>query len=104
MKTLDEACKLLPSCNWWIKADGADVVRSLEESVKLEWNGDVDLGDGACQDLHEEYCHRLEVIAKLDTDVSDRGRVLNSVPTVEEILSDIHNDLLFVHDRKYYKQ
>ena len=98
MKTLDIACKLLPRSNWWIKADGVDVISSLEESVKLEWNGDVDLGDGAWQKLYEEYCHRLEVVKKLDADVG----VLDSVPTLEGILSDIHNDLVFIHDRKYY--
>ena len=66
VKTLGGACQLLPCSNWWIKADGADVINSLEESVKLEWNGDVDHGDGAWQKLHEEYCCRLKVINKLD--------------------------------------
>ena len=47
--------------------------------VLVGWSGIV-LGDGACQKLHEEYCHRLEVIEKLDADVSDRERVLNSGP------------------------
>ena len=100
MKTLDEACQLLPSANWWIKADGVDVVISLEESVRLEWYGDVDLGDGACQKLFEEYRCRLEVIEELDANVSNMERVLNCVPTLEEILRHIRKDLLFIHDRK----
>lgn len=44
MKVIEEALRLLPSANWWIKADGVDVISSLEESMRLEWNGDVDLG------------------------------------------------------------
>ena len=56
----------------------------------------VDLGDGACQ----KYRRRLEVIEEVDANVSDMDRVLNSVPTLQEILCDICKDLLFIHDRK----
>ena len=51
--------------HWWIKSDGCDVVSSLMESMRNEWNGDVDLGDGAVQKLHAEYCKRLELIEDL---------------------------------------
>ena len=41
---------------------------SLEESVKLKWNGDVDFGDGKLQKLYKTYCQRLlglEELSKL---------------------------------------
>ena len=48
---MEEAHRLLPSAKWWIKADGVDLITSLRESVKFEWNGDVDTGDGYTQEL-----------------------------------------------------
>ena len=59
MKTLVDAHKILPNAKWWIKADGCDVISSLEESQRLVWNGDIDLGDGACEKLHQEYLDNL---------------------------------------------
>ena len=41
---------------------------SLEESIKLEWNGDVDFGDGKLQKLYKTYRQRLlglEELSKL---------------------------------------
>ena len=49
---LDEAVKVLPNEEWWIKSDGCDVIPGLTESVRLEWSGDVDLGDGSLQKQH----------------------------------------------------
>ena len=37
------------------QGDGCDVTTSLEELVRNEWNGDVDFGDGTCQQMHQEY-------------------------------------------------
>ena len=42
---LDEAANLFPNVNWWIKADGVDIVSGLGESVGGKWTGDVDLND-----------------------------------------------------------
>ena len=55
MATLDEGARLLPNAVWWLKADGVDVLPGLGES---EWSGDVDLGDGRVQCIHEtpEVC------------------------------------------------
>ena len=51
-ESLDQAHSLLPTTEWWIKADGVDLVASLEESVRFKWNGNVDLADGKLQQLH----------------------------------------------------
>ena len=85
---------MLPSANWWIKADDVDVVSSLEESVRLEWNGDVDLGDGELQKLYEEYRRTLDKIGSLLLDMD------NSISTLKEFRTDIDGDRQFIHDRK----
>ena len=71
VEVLDEAHKLLPNASWWLKGDGCDVITSLEESVGKEWNGDVDFGDGSCQEMHEEYLNHLEEVSRL------KGNVFN---------------------------
>ena len=68
--TLDEASLQHRKESWWIKADGCDLVSSLEESVRLEWNGDVDFGDGKLQQLFKSYHQRLcglEDLSKLSS-------------------------------------
>jgi len=57
--TLDQAHAAHPRARWWLKADGVDIVTGLEESVRREWNGDVDLGNGELQALHKEYLERV---------------------------------------------
>ena len=39
---------------------------SLEESIRLEWNGDVDFGDGKLQQLYKSYCQRLRGLEYID--------------------------------------
>lgn len=100
MKTLDEASTFLPSSNWWIKADGVDVISSLEESLKLEWNGDVDLGDGKLQKLYQEYRDRLEVIGNLDSEIGAVEGTFTGVFTLQKIKWEIDSDLEFIHNCK----
>lgn len=51
--------------NWWIKGDAVDLVAGLGESVKEEWTGDVDLGDGSLQEIFKGYQKRLQMISKI---------------------------------------
>lgn len=44
-----------------MKADGADVVQGLGESMHLQWSGDVDLADGALQKEYEAYKEQAKV-------------------------------------------
>lgn len=62
MATLVEAHQVHPSAHWWIKADGCDIVSGLEESLRNEWNGDVDLGTGELQKMYDGYVKRLKRI------------------------------------------
>ena len=49
-----------PNSSFWIKADATDVVSGIQESLKHEWNGDVDMNDGVVQSLREEYLATIE--------------------------------------------
>ena len=63
---LDQAMAAFPaSTSWWIKGDAVDLVAGLGESVKGEWSGDVDLGDGRLQEMFKEYQRRLQMIARI---------------------------------------
>lgn len=69
LATLDKASAIHPNARWWVKADGCDVVSGLEESVKLEWNGDADYGSSAVEKLYIIYRSRLDSINGLVSDV-----------------------------------
>ncbi|XP_070548822.1 uncharacterized protein [Ptychodera flava] len=49
----------IPDGRWWIKADATDMRAGLRESVRSEWTGDVDLGNGDLQHLRADYDSRL---------------------------------------------
>ena len=62
MEVLKRAQKSNPKSRWWIKADATDMQKGLRESVKREWTGDVDLGDGKKEALHKEYMEKVRLI------------------------------------------
>ena len=63
MEVLREAKRVHPDAWWWVKADGCDIVGGLEESMKKEWSGDIDLNDGAANKLHQDYMESLRFLA-----------------------------------------
>lgn len=76
MATLNEACKVHPNAKWWIKGDGCDVVSGLEESMQLEWHGDVDFGTGDLQSKYKSYRNRLRSIDILKNNIhSENGKI-----------------------------
>ena len=60
MNVLDEAVQHNPDAWWWLKADGCNINKRLKESSRLEWSGDVDLGDGLLAEKYKDYRKRLE--------------------------------------------
>ncbi len=71
---LDEAAKMLPNELWWIKSDGCDVVAGLTESMRGQWSGDIDLGDGSLQKQFKDYTNytnRIELINGVTQPVGD---------------------------------
>ena len=76
-----------------MKADGCDLVSGLEESVRHEWNGDVDLGSGELQILYDQYMHRLtSLLSLLSSSLQDRVRVL------QQESSELRQDNLYVSE------
>lgn len=65
ISVLDEAAKAHPNTWWWIKADGADLVSGLGESVKGIWSGDVDLADGALAQAYKQHQQQIDHISLL---------------------------------------
>ena len=72
----------------------------MEESVHLEWHGDVDLGDGKCQTLHQEYVDRLGALTHLTSNVFDCESRQQTLYLLQKQELDISNDLLFLHQCK----
>jgi hypothetical protein len=54
--------KINPSGRWWIKADGTDIQDGLRESMKNQWSGDVDWGDGDLESKQKEYLNYLSFV------------------------------------------
>ena len=103
VKIIEEAHRLLPCAEWWIKADGVDLISSLEESVKLEWNGDIDTGDGYTQELYKEYRQRLKSIKTLDVALGTMETVRECIPGLQSAEQDISKDLDFIDTSKSEK-
>ena len=95
-----EAIKELVKCNpkgrFWLKADGTDVKAALQESVRREWNGDVDLLDGKLQDIRREYEARIsscEIISKAN-DISTE----DLVAAFTALIAALEEDIIFLDD------
>ena len=97
--TLKDAHKLHPTANWWIKGDGCDVVSGLEESVRLEWHGDIDFGTGELQAMYKTYRKRLKCIDTLKCNLREsRVKILQFLNLEQE---QVGADNLFVREGKY---
>ena len=100
MATLDEASRVHPNARWWIKADGCNIISGLEESTRLEWNGDVDFGTSEVQVLHKLYCDRLNCLDKIVADTSvDANRQL-VVHTLIDEKHTMSKDIEFIAESK----
>lgn len=61
MEAVKELVKCNPKGRFWIKVDATDVKPALQESLRKELNGDVDLMDGKLQENRREYEARISV-------------------------------------------
>ena len=98
---LDEAAKSNPGAWWWLKADGCDINKGLKETTKLQWSGDVDLGDGALQKQYQSYKLCLQKVNELSASAADGLRaVLSSVSEDLEFIQTgmcvLHNEILII--------
>ena len=86
MKQLKEAN---PSGRFWIKLDGTDVESALMESMRKEWNGDVNLGDGKLQVLRSQYEARLLLAKETPKAVTRQTLEQNIIKIIEDVEDDI---------------
>ena len=49
-----------PEGRFWVKVDGTDIKPAPLESTRIEWNGDVDLGNGNLFILRQQYDERCQ--------------------------------------------
>lgn len=92
LTVLKEAHKSHPSGRWWIKADPCDVRKGLRESLRYQWNGDEDLGDGALQRLHTAYTKQRQFITCLG--LRERERILSQ--DLDVVMSNFTEDEEFL--------
>lgn len=75
-----------PDGRWWLKADGTDIQEGLRESMRNEWSGDVDLGDGKLQGKYSKCVEYLKFVRGIG--VNDRS---SSVNFKEDLLKQTAN-------------
>ena len=79
-----------------------DLVSSLEESMRLEWNGDADLGDGRTQLLYAEYHKRIKSAEDLDLALGSMESTSECSPILLDIQRDVGDDLEFINACKKF--
>ena len=94
---LDEAARTHPGSWWWIKADGADLVSGLGESVTGVWSGDVDLTDGALVRARKLYDQQLQFMGQLGKHNTDSTAIAQDLTKAESHFCD---DVEFISNRK----
>ncbi|CAB4022237.1 Hypothetical predicted protein, partial [Paramuricea clavata] len=89
-KLLKVAHKRSPKGRWWIKADACDLRKGLCESLRGEWSGDKDTGDGEVKKIHDEYRTKEKRVKNLQVG-SD-----NFIKTLLDVKKDLECDVLFL--------
>ena len=87
--------KINPQARWWIKADATDIKAGLRESVKKEWSGDVDWGDGQVKDLHEKYLAYLHFARNIGGKPRHTHALIKA--DLQRAVQNFPEELLFLH-------
>ena len=83
-----------PKGRFWIKVDAFDIKVALQESVKGQWNGDIDLGDQRVALLHQEYQQRKSLCKASDL-LSSKDHLM---ARLQKLLDCLHLDVAFLAD------
>ncbi len=67
-----------PGATWWLKGDGVDIVSGIQESVRQQWFGDVDLDDGKLQEMYQEYMNLVMLVDNIGLGPSRESSVVIS--------------------------
>lgn len=81
-----------PNGRFWIKIDGTDVKAALLESMRKEWNGDVDLGTGKLLALRRQYDERGQIFREAPK-AANQHTLQQSLMNV---LENIEDDIVFL--------
>lgn len=81
-----------------MKLDGTDIKVALQESMRGEWNGDVDLGNGQLQALRQEYDARQQ-----DLQQDDLAAALEHLRQDVKFLSSGLQDAATTYSKKFAK-
>ena len=81
-----------PKERFCIKVDAFDFKVALQESVKGQWNGDIDLGDQRVALLHQEYQQRKSLCKASDL-LSDKDHLITRL---QNLLDCLHFDVTFL--------
>ncbi|KAI8511918.1 hypothetical protein Bbelb_110180 [Branchiostoma belcheri] len=81
-----------PKGRYWIKIDGTDIKPALQESMKGQWNGDIDLRDGKLAELRKECDQRLELVNNLEVN-KERASLEEKIKT---LVNTFHDDSHFL--------
>ena len=87
---LDAAARSNPDTTWWLKGDGADIVPGLQESVRRQWSGDVDLDDGKLEDMYQSYIATVEFVKGISFDSTLHSSI--AVSQLEKCLDSLKED------------
>ena len=75
----------------YLAVDATDVKKGLLESVRGEWNGDIDLGDGILDAQREEYEQRITEIMELHNSPADE-----MMARIAELMDTLNDDQEFI--------
>lgn len=93
---------------WWIKADACDLRKGLrDESMRHEWAGDSDLGDGKLQALYQDYMARRTFYSGLglkDRRVSVKEDLLLVISALDVDLNFLKSEEKAAKDKYAAKQ
>lgn len=81
-----------PNGRFWIKIDGTDVKAALLESMRKEWNGDIDLGTGKLLALRRQYDERGQIFREAPK-AANQHTLQQSLMNV---LENIEDDIVFL--------
>ena len=82
------------------------MVGGLEESVRLEWNGDVDLvdlGTGELQQMYHTYQDRLKRVKSVTRSIFVPAERYYLIQSLKQERDDLKEDLTFIDQCKLYK-
>lgn len=96
VEALKTAKRHNPNGLWWIKADACDMRAGVMESMWHELSGDVELGDGQLQALHQQYMELLDFVK--GSGLNRRKPSAEIVKDLTQLMTTFQNDVEFLED------